>query len=213
MSFVRSLSWRAMVLCLVATAPWLMAAQCWSKIQNATIPVTISESTSFDVDIDEYTKGKFAGMTGTLPKGTPETSFPIDVKQDIDLTSNAQLKSAIDKYGNKVASVVIEKMEVQVDSNTATIDIPRVDLKMADKGATPKDLIGYLSGIPAGQKPTENIIKDDAARTTISAYLTKFMFSFGASTKITAKEGTAVPKGKIKMTLNFTVTINIQPLK
>lgn len=210
MRAARKFGWRYVLLMSMVFAPWLMAAQCWSKVQNTAIPVEISKDFDFDVDIDQYTQGKFQNVQGgKLPDQAPPVEIPIDVKQEVDISNDPNIQ----KYGTKVAGIDINKMEIQVVSNTANINVPRVNILMGDKGQKPTTVVGYLSGIPAGQKPTENVIKDDAGRNAISSYLTKFKFAFGAGTKLTVKGGDSVPKGKIKLKIKMTVVFRITPLK
>jgi hypothetical protein len=205
MQLARKFGVRGVILSLVVFAPWLMAAQCWSKIGQIPFKFTVERSIDLDeINIDQYTKDVKTGPDGKVPKGAPEVKLPIDVKENLDISDDANIK----KYGTKITKIEINKMEVQVVSNSVNIDIPKVELKMGTVKATPSDLIGYLTGIPAKTTPTENIIKTDAARTTISNYMTKYAFSFGAMTTLVVKEGMSKPAGKLKMKVNLAITFH-----
>lgn len=209
MLLVRKLGIRGVLLFLVAFAPWLMAAQCWSKIQNITIPLEISRTIDLDeINIDQYT-GKVPSKDGKIPTGSPDVKIPINVTQKLDISDHSIIK----QHGRKVASIDIQSMEVQVVTNSVNINIPRLDIKMGDLNKTPNTIVGYLSGIPANKTLTENIIKDSAGRQAASTYLTKFALTFGAYTTLIAKAGTPVPKGKLKLSIKLKVVFQIQPAK
>lgn len=206
MQVMRKFGIRGVLLSLVVFAPWLMAAQCWSKISQIPFKFEVSRSIDLDeIDISQYTaKYNIPTKDGKVPAQAGEFKVPIDVTEKMDISNDPNIQ----KYGGKISKIEINKMEIQVVSNSANINIPRVDLSMGETNGTPDKLIGYLTGIPAAQTPTENIIKDDAARSTISGFLTKYAFSFGAKTTLVVKGGQNKPEGKLKMKVNLTITFH-----
>jgi hypothetical protein len=196
---------------LLGFTPLFIAAQCAEKIQNLPITFTINQSTEFEADIDQAMgQANIKVENGKIPQGAPTVPLPINIKETFDISNDPN----IIKYGQKIDSIEIRAINVEVIQNSVNIDIPRVNILIGDKNTEPSQEVGYHSGIKANTTgQIENIIKNSAMTQTINKYLIKFAFAIGASTTIEVKGGQAAPKGKVKLKMIFDLKFTVKPLK
>jgi hypothetical protein len=137
--------------------------------------------------------------------------FPV---QQIDLSDQKDLKDYLD--AGKISSVEIESISFEPSKNTLNFDLPVIDMLMDQYGvsviteSTTKK-IAEVPSIRAGSTDHQGVRFTTNGRSIMSGYLLSLKFSLLAKTSfsIDTKVDRTIPvgelRGKVKVTLKFTV--------
>jgi len=181
------------------------------------IDVPVKESFSLTVDVNDiYKQNKLntsAFPNGKIPKNFKK-DFPFFLVKHIDLREKKEIK----EHGDKISSIVIDKVNYRIVENSMNVDFPA-------KGQTLRLSVGSrttahqhyqaVGVVPSFPKATPNfegpLLWNPGGKTKTEAKLTKLDFSLAIIGKLSvdgSKQST-LPKGKIELELNLEATAKL----
>ena len=163
---------------------------------------------SFQITIP-ITFDDFTDPAGTVATVNETISPSIGVNVDMR-TDNPQLVAAAD--GGDLDELVINEISYTVTSNSASIDIPALDIAVGpadikDFNSEDAVLIGSIPPIPAGGTTSGTLTLYPENNSFARAFIFSLYFGLVTHTELSVIAGENIPEGAVNIELNFQLTM------
>ena len=94
---------------------------------------------------------------GKIPDGVDKTITYRTKTVDLDLDNHEKTRAIFTEYGSKIHSIYVNRIHLDVDTNTFEYDLSRIQVEVAPFGSKTFELIGSFNELPAEVSKTSSM--------------------------------------------------------